>query len=104
VTPVPRPQRYAVAASGRWTDEEDGRRLPAGEVHAWEPGTNQTVCGLSLSRSELTRFAGITWQDTFPESGGAADRVQRVCPRCASVAGRRGPDARPRWQRTRPRP
>ncbi|MFE1260704.1 hypothetical protein ACFW5X_09275 [Streptomyces albogriseolus] len=31
--------RYAVAASGQWTDEEDGRRrMPAGEVHAWEPG------------------------------------------------------------------
>jgi hypothetical protein len=99
-----RPKQYAVAASGQWFDEEDNRRLPAGEVHAWEQGMNQTVCGLSLSRSELRRFAHIAWADTFPESGGAADRVQRVCPRCASVAGRRGPDARPRWHRTNPRP
>ncbi|MFH9659798.1 hypothetical protein [Streptomyces sp. NPDC017256] len=94
-----------MAASGQWTDEEEGRRrLPAGEVHAWEPGLNQTVCGLALSRSQLVRFSGVAWADTFPESGGAADRVQRVCPRCASVAGRRGTDARPRWQRTNPRP
>ncbi|MER6623917.1 hypothetical protein [Streptomyces sp. NPDC000931] len=100
-----RVKRYAVAATGQWTDQEEGRRrLPAGEVHAWEPGLNQTVCGLSLSRSELIRFPHVAWQDTFPESGGAADRVRRVCPRCASVAGRRGSDARPRWHRTNPRP
>ncbi|POX38179.1 hypothetical protein C3486_24480 [Streptomyces sp. Ru73] len=100
-----RAKRYAVAASGQWTDEEDGRRrLPAGEVHAWEQGLNQTVCGLSLSRSQLGRFPHVGWPDILPESGGAADRVQRVCPRCASVAGRRGGDARPRWHRTRPRP
>ncbi|MCL7426015.1 hypothetical protein ACFVP3_04770 [Streptomyces sp. NPDC057806] len=100
-----RSKQYAVAASGQWTDEEEGRRrLPAGEVHAWEPGRNETVCGLSLARSWLTRFPHVGWPDTLPESGGAADRVQRVCPRCASVAGRRGADARPRWQRTRPRP
>ncbi|MGW0563850.1 hypothetical protein ACWDZ4_25370 [Streptomyces sp. NPDC003016] len=96
--------RYAVAASGQWVDEEDGRRLPAGEVHAWEHGMNQTVCGLSLSRSQLGRFAHVVWSDILPESGGAADRVQRVCPRCASVAGRRGSDARPTWHRTNPRP
>lgn len=100
-----RSKSYAVAASGQWSDEEEGRRrLPSGEVHAWEPGRNETVCGLSLSRSRLVRFPHIGWPDTFPESGGAADRVQRLCPRCASVAGRRGPDARPRWQRTNPRP
>ncbi|MFJ9928040.1 hypothetical protein ACIRU5_18645 [Streptomyces misionensis] len=100
-----RGKRYAVAASGQWTDEEDGRRrLPAGEVHAWEPGRNETVCGLSLSRSQLARFPHVGRPDTFPESGGTADRVQRVCPRCASVAGRRGSDARPRWHRVRPRP
>lgn len=97
-------KRYAVAASGRWVDEEDGSRLPAGEVHAWEPGRNETVCGLSLSRSQLARFPHVGWPDILPASGGAADRVQRVCPRCASAAGRRGSDARPRWHRTDPRP
>ncbi|WP_406173946.1 hypothetical protein [Streptomyces canus] len=76
---MPRVKEYAVAGSGRWTDEEEGRRrLPAGEVH-------------------------VTWSDTIPECGGAADRVRRLCPRCASVAGRRGGDARPRWHRTNPR-
>ncbi|MER6346296.1 hypothetical protein ACWC10_22420 [Streptomyces sp. NPDC001595] len=99
------PRQYAVAASGQWTDEEEGRwRLPAGEVHAWQPGRNETVCGLSLSRSRLIRFPHVTWQDTIPESGGAADRVRRLCPRCASVAGRRGTGARPRWRRVDPRP
>ncbi|MFJ4340531.1 hypothetical protein [Streptomyces sp. NPDC088915] len=97
-------KRHAVAASGSRTDEEDGRRLPAGEVHAWEQGMNQTVCGLSLHRSRPTRLSHVVRTDVFPESGGAADRVRRVCPRCASVAGRRGPDARPRWQRVNPRP
>ncbi|MFJ3289563.1 hypothetical protein ACIPMW_30270 [Streptomyces sp. NPDC086669] len=101
-----RAKNYAVAASGQWTDVEEAgrRRLPAGEVHAWEPGLNQAVCGLSLSRSRLSRFAHVPWPDIFPESGGAADRVQRVCPRCAAGAGRRGPDPRPRWQRVNPRP
>ncbi|MDT9685915.1 hypothetical protein RND61_28170 [Streptomyces sp. TRM76323] len=101
-----RQKHYAVAASGQWTENEEGRRrrLPAGEVHAWEPGRNETVCGLSLSRSLLTRFPHVPWIDTMPESGGAADRVQRLCHRCAAVAGRRGADARPRWQRTNPRP
>ena len=98
-------KRYAVAASGQWTDEEEGRRrLPSGEMHAWEPGRDETVCGLSLSRSRLVRFPHVGRPDTFPESGGAADRVRRLCPRCASVAGRRGPDARPRWRRIDPRP
>jgi hypothetical protein len=101
-----RRRQYAVAASGRWTDEEDGfrRRLPAGEVHAWEPGRNETVCGLSLSRSQLARFSHVPWTDAIPESGGSADRVQRLCHRCAAVAGRRGTDASAPWQRTDPRP
>jgi hypothetical protein len=46
----------AVAAADQWTDPEDGIRYPAGEVHAWERGRNETVCGLSLSRSRLARF------------------------------------------------
>ncbi|MFD7712716.1 hypothetical protein ACFV6E_42140 [Streptomyces sp. NPDC059785] len=96
---------YAVAASGQWTDEEEGRRrLPSGEVHAWEQGRNETVCGLSLSRSRLVRFPHVPWTDALPGSGGSADRVSRLCPRCASVAGRRGTDARPAWRRVNPRP
>jgi len=93
--------RAAVAASSRWTDP-DGVRLPAGEVHAWRPGTNQTVCGLALSRSELRRFPHVQWDDVFPESGGAADEVGRVCARCTAAVGERKP-GRP-WRRNSPRP
>ncbi|MFF3637382.1 hypothetical protein [Streptomyces sp. NPDC002250] len=67
-------------------------------------GRNETVCGLSLSRSQLARREDVGPADMREESGGAADRVQRVCRRCASVAGRRGGEARPRWHRVHPRP
>ncbi|WBQ07244.1 hypothetical protein [Kribbella sp. CA-293567] len=96
-------RRYAVAATSQWSDE-DGNRLPAGEVHAWERGLNQTVCGLPLHRAQLRRFSHVAWEDTFVETGGAADEVDRQCPRCASVAGRRTADLGPRWRRTNPRP
>jgi hypothetical protein len=89
-----------VAATDQWLDD-DGRRLPAGEVHAWEPGQNQTVCGLPLSRAALRRFAGVTWSDVMPETGGAADAVTRVCPRCAAASGRHRGRA---WVRRDPRP
>lgn len=102
--PMARTRRYDVAASGRWWDPEDNRWLPAGEVHAWEQGTNQTVCGLSLHRSQLSRFPAVTWADALPESGGAADAVRRVCPRCAAAAGRRGAGARPARRHINPRP
>jgi hypothetical protein len=92
----------AVAASGQWRDPDDAVRAPAGEVHAWEPGRNSTLCGLQLSRSGLQRFPHVTWADVQPESGRYADRVARVCPRCAAASGaRRG--AR-RWSRVDPRP
>ncbi|MER6298888.1 hypothetical protein ABT247_04840 [Kitasatospora sp. NPDC001539] len=96
-----RPTHYAVAASGEWFDEDDNTRLPAGEVHAWERGKNQTVCGLPLHRARLRRFAHVGWAEVQPDSGGAADRVARVCPRCAAGAG---PRAEPSWRRIAPRP
>jgi hypothetical protein len=37
-----------------------------------------------------------------PATGGHADEVRRVCPRCAAATGRRR-DERP-WVRTDPRP
>jgi len=91
-----------VAASGTWVDP-DGVRLPAGEVHAWERGANQTVCGLPLSRARLSRFPHVSWDDVQPDTGGSADAVQRVCPRCAAARGvrRRGERG---WRRTNPRP
>lgn len=93
----------AVAASGAGEDPASGR-LPSGEVHGWVPGHNQTVCGLALSRSRLVRFAGLRWPDVQPATGGAADLVQAVCPRCsAALTPRRDRDG-PRWRRERPRP
>lgn len=90
----------AVAATGQWLDPE-GQRLPRGEVHAWTPGQNSTVCGLQLSRSALQRFAGVTWDDVQPDSGGMADAVQAVCQRCDAAV--RGRDRRT-WRRHNPRP
>ena len=90
-----------VAATGEWRDE-DGQRLPAGEVHAWDPGQNQTACGLALSRSGLTRFSHVGWADVQPDTGGAADEVQAVCPRCAAANGARRDEKR--WSRNSPRP
>jgi hypothetical protein len=90
-----------VAASSEWTDE-DGVRLPGGEVHAWEPGMNQTLCGLALSKSALRRFSHVAWSDVQPESGGAADEVRRVCPRCQAAT--RGSRSGRSWERRSPRP
>jgi hypothetical protein len=84
---------YAVAASSEWTDP-DGVRRPAGEVHAWTHGTNQTLCGLALSRSRLGRYPHVDWDDILPESGRHADAVRRVCPRCAAAVRPRRPGRR----------
>lgn len=95
-------QGAAVAASDRWVDPDDGIRYPAGEVHGWERGRNETVCGLSLHRSRLARFPHVTWADVQPESGRHAEGVQAVCRRCrAALGGRR--DERG-WTRVNPRP
>ena len=96
-----RVERASVAATRSWTDP-DGFRTPAGEVHAWLVGTNQTLCGLSTKRSQLTRFPHVDWADVQPVSGRDADRVADVCPRCAAAMGRRR-DTRP-WTRSNPRP
>jgi hypothetical protein len=95
-TPAP----AAVAATGEWTDP-DGFRSPAGSVHAWRQGTNQTLCGLQLSRSRLVRFPHVDWADVQPATGRDADRVADVCPKCAAAMGRRR-DERP-WTRHNPR-
>ena len=90
-----------VAATGQWLDD-DGVRQPAGEVHGWQPGQNATACGLQLSRSQLRTFADADWRDVQPESGGRADAVQAVCPRCAAAGGRRRDERG--WRRVDPRP
>jgi hypothetical protein len=92
----------AVAATDQWVDPDDGVRYPAGEVHGWQPGRNETVCGLSLHRSGLRRFPHVTWTDVQPESGRHAEEVREVCRRCrAALGGRR--DERG-WTRVNPRP
>lgn len=96
-----RVERAAVAATGSWTDP-DGFRTPAGEVHAWLPGTNQTLCGRSTKRSQLAVFSHVDWRDVQPATGRDADRVTEVCPRCAAAMGQRR-DSRP-WTRANPRP
>jgi hypothetical protein len=100
----------AVAAGSQWTDPDDGIRYPAGEVHAWERGRNETMCGLSLSRSELARFPHVVWADVQPESGRHAEEVQSVCRRCRAAMGARRDERMGArrdergWTRTNPRP
>lgn len=93
--------RAAVAATASWVDP-DGFRSPGGEVHAWLPGTNQTVCGLSTSRSRLARFPHVDWRDVQPLTGRDADLVSAVCRRCAAGMGRRRDERS--WTRHAPRP
>lgn len=96
-----RGQRHApsVAASSEWRDE-DGTRLPRGDVHAWLPGTNQTLCGLPLHRARLGRFAHVLWVDALWLAD-TTDRGIATCPRCTAAAG--GRSGR-RWTRVDPRP
>lgn len=88
----------AVAASSRWTDD-DGIRYPSGDTHAWTPGTNQTLCGVQLSRARLARFPHVPWSEALwladtGEHGVAA------CRRCTAATR----NERQRWTRTNPRP
>src|ERR1700710_1412439 len=92
----------AVAAAGQWIDPDDGIRYPAGEVPGGERGGNETVGGLALSKSGLTRFPHVTWADVQPESGRHAEEVQAVCRRCRAGLGHRRDDRG--WTRTNPRP
>jgi hypothetical protein len=75
--------------------------MPSGVVHAWRQRTNQTLCGLPLSRAALFRFPHVDWVDVQPDTGRDADRVVEVCHRCAAAMGRRR-DERP-WSRRNPR-
>lgn len=91
----------SVVATGSWT-EPDGVRAPAESVHAWVQGTNQTVCGLALSREGLQRFPHVSWAEIDPATGIHADEVTDVCRRCsAGMGARRGEQ---RWTRSNPRP
>ncbi len=95
------PKDAAVAASDSWVDP-DGFRAPAGLVHAWVRGTNQTVCGVQIGRARLYRFSHVQWVDAQPATGRDADEVREVCRKCAAGMGARR-DTRP-WHRDNPRP
>jgi hypothetical protein len=91
----------SVAASSEWIGD-DGVRQPAGEVHAWVPGGNQTVCGLQLSRSRLRRFAHVRFDFRATDVVTGTDQVRYICDRCVAAAGQgRGERS---WTRTSPRP
>src|SRR4051812_45110667 len=92
----------AVAAGDQWVDPDDGIRYPAGEVHAWQPGRNETGCGLALSRSRLVRFPPVGGADGRREWGRHAEGVQAVCRRCRAALGARRDERG--WTRTNPRP
>ncbi|SCE78023.1 hypothetical protein GA0070612_0989 [Micromonospora chokoriensis] len=93
----------AVAASGEEVGP-DGVRQPGGEVHAWLPGQNQTVCGLALSRTRLRRFPHVRFDYSGTDVLTDADAVGWICPRClAETTGRRGMEKHG-WVRHSPRP
>src|SRR5213082_2143396 len=69
-----RTQAPSVAASSEWIDDH-GLRQPGGDAHAWLPGTNQTLCGLQLSRSRLRGFAHIRFDFRASDTVTAADEI-----------------------------
>lgn len=90
-------KRDASVAASDSGDDPDGGRLPRGEVHGWWHGQAETVCGLMVRRSDLATFPALSWADVQPASGGAADLVQQVCPRCRqALAPARPPGRHPR--------
>jgi hypothetical protein len=92
-----------VAASSEVVDIE-GVRQPGGEVHAWLPGQNQTLCGLQLSRTRLRRFPHVPFDYSATDQLTAADPVGWICPRCLAASGGRGGRRRLSWERGSPRP
>lgn len=93
-------QLPAAVGSSEWTDEE-GVRLPGGDVHAWQPGTNQTLCGVPLRRAGLSKFPHVLWGDVLWFAG-TAPRPVAVCRRCTAAAG--GRSGKRRRKRRGPRP
>ncbi|MEU8242900.1 hypothetical protein AB0C07_31980 [Actinoplanes missouriensis] len=90
----------SVAASSQFIGD-DGIRQPAGEVHAWTPGMNQTLCGLALSRTRLRTFPHVKFDFRATDVVTAEDEVRYICPRCVAATSRRGERS---WTRTAPRP
>ncbi|GAB7036427.1 MULTISPECIES: hypothetical protein [Catenuloplanes] len=94
--------RYAVAASGQ-ARGDDNIRQPAGDAHAWLPGTNQTVCGVPLARAGLRRFPHVPWEYRSSDVLTEADEVRHLCERCLAATRPRGARGRG-WVRVSPRP
>ena len=93
--------KQAVAASSTWVDES-GVRQPGGEAHAWLPGTNQTACGLPLSRARLSGFPHVPFDFRRSDKPTATDQIGHICPRCLAATGHRRDDKG--WRRHSPRP
>ncbi|WP_249713774.1 hypothetical protein [Rhizomonospora bruguierae] len=93
---------FAVAASSRATSV-GGTWVPAGAVHAWPPGQNQTLCGLPLASSGLRPFPHVRWEYQRSDRLGATDEVRHVCRRCLAASLSHAEHGRA-WTRTAPRP
>jgi hypothetical protein len=96
-----RPVKGAATAASSTAWGTDGVRIPAGEVHAWLSGQNQTVCGLALSRTRLIRFPHVPFDFRASDVLTAEDDIGYLCPRCVAATTRR--DERG-WRRVSPRP
>ncbi|WP_082372775.1 hypothetical protein [Nocardia sp. NRRL S-836] len=94
------PATPAVAASSGWRDDE-GVRMPSGDVHAWWPHQNQTLCGLPLHRARLDRFPHVLWIDAvwIHDTAAPGTPVIALCRRCTAAVRPRArgrPGRRPR--------
>ena len=82
----------ATAAPSTWLDPDDDVRRPAGDAHAWLPGTNQTLCGLALSRARLHRFPTCPSRTSCPSRADPRTRWG-TCVRAAWPPPASAPDA-----------
>lgn len=81
--------RVAATSSGRGSD---GTGHPRGAVHAWLPGSAETLCGQSLGghplrRRPLRRFADLRFATLAALDAVGPDR--HVCPGCRAAAAMR---------------
>ncbi|MDI6104159.1 hypothetical protein QLQ12_36765 [Actinoplanes sp. NEAU-A12] len=93
----------AIAASSE-VPGPDGARAPAGELHAWLPGTNQTLCGLALSRTRLMRFPHERFDFRASDTTAPGDDIGYICPRCLAATTPRDQRQGRGWKRVAPRP
>ncbi|AEV83062.1 hypothetical protein ACWT_2043 [Actinoplanes sp. SE50] len=94
----------AATAASSQVNGPDGSRAPAGEVHAWLPGTNQTLCGLALSRTRLVRFPHQRFDYRASDVTGAGDDIGFICPKCVAATTPRDQRDGRGWKRVAPRP